>query len=129
MQIINDTPKRILAPVFDFTWSPLGSALNYNVGGSNYPYTTQQDAVSRSSDNRYASYSTPINTLVTFTADIKYVNGKVIYYRWDFGNGETDFGPTVGRTFKLANPQNLITLTITSNEGQTAYRTKILNLR
>jgi hypothetical protein len=126
---INDTPKRTLKPVFDFTWSPVGPALNYNVGGSNYPYIAQQDGVSRNSDGRYQSYSTPINTLVTFTAQIKYIGGTVIHYRWDFGNGETDLGPTVGHTFKVANPQNLVTLTITSNKNQTAYRTKILNLR
>lgn len=117
-----------LIPNFD--WTPKSVALSFTVGGNTYPYSTQADLVSRASDARYAAYTTSINTLLTFTSSVILVPGtSVVEYRWDFGDGEIGYGPTVTHTYQTAAPQTAAKLTVKDTLGQVASLSKILNLR
>lgn len=115
--------------VLDFSWSPVSVPLSFTFIGT-YPYTTQADAISRSSDSRYAAYTTPNNTLLTFTATASIPAGiTVVEYKWNFGDGTIGYGSTVSHTYSISSPQTMATLTTTDNLGRQSNVGKLLNLR
>lgn len=115
----------------DFAWTPVsGVPFTWLTGGNSYPYTTQQDAVSRASDTRYAAVLTSTNTALTFTATVVTpANLTVIEYRWDFGDGVIAYGPIVGHTYTMPSPQTAVSLVVTDNLFQQSSRQRLLNLR
>lgn len=119
-----------MAVYVDFSWTGTGAELSYEVGGNHYPYSTQADGIIRASDERYASYVTPINTDLTFTADVIITskNLSIIQYRWDFGDGTIGYGPTINHTYFAAAPQTQALLNITDNLGNVYGRHKAVNL-
>ena len=115
-----------------FTWTGAVTPLSYTTGGNTYPYETQDDAIVRGSDSRYDSFTTPINTLLTFTATTETPAGVVpIEYRWDFGDGITkiDYGPVVTHIYTTVTPQTEVKLFVTDSAGNTASSHQVLNLR
>jgi hypothetical protein len=114
----------------DFDWTPKSVPLSYSVGGNTYPYSTQQDAVSRTSDDRYIAYTTPTNTLLTFTALVTIpFDVTVIEYKWDFGDGNIGYGATATHTYSAAAPQTQATLIVTDSNSRISFNNRILNLR
>lgn len=121
------TPIR---PTVTFTWSPVGIPLVYLTGGHNYPYTHQQDNVSRGSDSRYAANITPTNTLITFVATAVVPAGfPIIEYKWNFGDEMIGYGATASHTYVVANPTTQVSLTVTDSLRRTASTSQVLNLR
>jgi hypothetical protein len=118
--------SRIIA---DFSWSPVSVALSFTFIGT-YPYTTQADSISRSSDSRYAAYTTPNNTLLTFTATASIPAGlTAVEYKWNFGDGTVGYGSSVGHTYTISSPQTMATLIVTDNLGRQSSIGRLLNLR
>lgn len=115
----------------DFTWAPVsGVPFTWSVGGNTYPYTTQQDAISRASDTRYGVVLTSTNTDLTFTAAIAAPVGlTAIEYRWNFGDGVIAYGPVANHTYTESSPQTAVSLVVTDNLFQQSSRQKTLNLR
>jgi hypothetical protein len=114
----------------DLDWTPKSVALTYSVGGNVYPPTRQVDNSVRASDSRYASYTTPINTLLTFTATTTLPASLVVVeYKWDFGDGTIGYGATVAHQYLAANFSTQVALNITTNNGKRFTRHKVLNLR
>jgi hypothetical protein len=114
----------------DFDWTPKSVPLSYTIGGNTYPPSTQADSVSRASDARYLSYTTPTNTLLTFTASVVLPpNVFIAEYRWDFGDGTVGYGPTVNHTYATASSQTAPVLVVTDSLGNRASRSHVLNLR
>jgi hypothetical protein len=119
-----------MRPSVDFSWSPIGVALGYTFGTDSYPYIHQQDNAIRASDVRYASYATPINTAITFTANVVAPTGLIIYeYRWNFGDGTIGYGPTVTHEYKAAAPETQASLQVKDSRNQITTRFQTLNLR
>jgi len=115
--------------VVDFTWSPTSVPLSFTFIGT-YPYAHQADAVTRTSDSRYAAYTTPNNTLLTFTATASIPSGlTVVEYKWNFGDGTVGYGSSVSHTYLISSPQTMATLIVTDNLGRQSSIGKLLNLR
>src|SRR4051794_17982149 len=106
-----------LTPIkLDLDWTPKSVALTYSVGGNTYPPLKQVDAVTRASDSRYQAYTTPINTLLTFTATTTLPAGLLILeYKWDFGDGSIGFGATVAHQYLAANFSTQVSLNVLTN--------------
>ena len=69
---------------------------------------------------------------VTFNAlDSSDVDGSVVSYVWDFGDGDTDTGPTVQRTFVVATETEIftVTLTVTDDDGAQAVAEQSIEVR
>ena len=117
--------------VIDFSWTGQSGAVTFAVGGNSYPYARQFDNVARpASDGRYASLYTATNQALVFTASVTIPAGVTIKeYRWDFGDGNFGYGPTVGYTYRVANPTTQVSLTITDNFSRSKTRAKLMNLR
>lgn len=117
-------------PTVDFTWSPRIAAAPVQLNANTYPYTMQADAVARSSDSRYASWSTFTGSDITFSASITLPKPdlSVVEYRWLFGDGDLGFGPTVTHVYKVAFPQLTVSLIITDTLGQVTSRSQIIGL-
>lgn len=116
--------------VLDFDWTPKSVALSYTVNGNTYPYAKQADGITRSSDSRYTAYTTPSNTLLTFTASATTPSSlSITEYKWDFGDGTIGYGATVSHTYASASPQTQVTLVATDSLNGQTYRSRILNLR
>lgn len=124
-----------MANKVDFSWTPNSVGLAWTVNGNNYPYTRQQDNIDRSAqvgslDSRYGAFTTPNNTLITFTAAVTLDAGaQVAEYRWDFGDGSVGFGATVGHTYKVSTPETRTSLTVTDTNRQVISCSKVMNLR
>lgn len=131
MPINETTVVRPAEPVIDFTWNNQATTVTFAVGGNSYPYGRQFDNVARpASDGRYASLYTPTNQALTFTASAVIPAGVTIKeYRWDFGDGNFGFGPTVTYTYRVANPTTQVSLTITDSFSRQKTRAKLMNLR
>lgn len=52
--------------------------------------------------------------------------GNIVSYRWDFGDGESEFGETVTHSYEKAGTYRTF-LTVTDNEGKSDMTTIILN--
>lgn len=113
----------------NFTWSPTAGPLTYASAGNAYPYIHQADAVTRATDARYASFATPINTLITFVATASSPGAVITEYKWDLGDGTIGYGATIGHTYKVATLQTAATLIVTDSQGNRANRSLPLNLR
>lgn len=119
----------------DFTWTPTGSAVSFTLNGNTYPYTRQQDNVDRSAqvgslDSRYGALTTPVNTLITFTAAVTLPSGLVVTnYLWEWGDGTQGFGSVASHTFKAAAPETQVNLIITDSQRNTWNKSKLLNIR
>lgn len=61
---------------------------------------------------------------VTFDGGQSVDNGTITAYAWDFGDGTTDVGPLVTKTF-TENGDHQITLTVTDNDGLSASTTTV----
>jgi chitodextrinase len=114
----------------DFDWSPKSVPLSWTIGGNTYPYAHQADAATRTSDSRYAAFTTPTNLLITFVATAIPDSGVIVTeYKWDFGDGQIGYGATATHTYLAASPQTQVVLTITDSRGDRTSRGQILNLR
>lgn len=122
-------------PKLDFTWTPQSVAVAYTINGNSYPPARQIDNIDRSAqagslDSRYAAYTTPTNTLLTFTASVMLPSGLIVTeYRWDWGDGQIGYGSTATHTYKIAPPETTARLTITDSNRNIWSKSKILNLR
>jgi hypothetical protein len=117
-------------PTVDFDWSPKSVPVSYTVGGNTYPYARQADGQVRTSDSRYTSFTTPTNTVLTFTASISLVgDNSIVQYLWNFGDGSSAFGSSVSYMYKIANPSAEVSLAVTDIYGRTVARHRVLNLR
>jgi hypothetical protein len=104
----------------DFTWSPVGAPLTYTFAGNTYP----------PAGSRFAAFYTPVNQLVTFTADVDVAPGvPIIEYRWDLGDGTIKFGPTVGHTYSVPNQSLIAKLEVKDSLNRKAYVSKVLLLQ
>ena len=118
------TPPRV-----NFDWAPKSVALTLTVGASTYPYSTQQDGVSRSNDDRYLASTTPTNQSITFTADVTTYNGAfVTEHLWDFGNGIRAYGATAVYTFRVPNPAQQVSLLVRDSNDLRGSAVHYLNL-
>lgn len=116
--------------IVGFDWTPKSVPLSYTIGGTTYPYSTQQDGVSRASDANYLAYTTPANTLLTFTASLTTPNGTIITeYKWDFGDGAIGYGATVSHTYSVGSYQTQVTLNVTDSFGKRVFANRVINLR
>jgi hypothetical protein len=116
--------------VLSFDWTPKSVPLSFTAGGNTYPYSKQVDNVTRTSDGRYAAYTTPANTLLTFTATAIAPGGVVILeYKWDFGDGTIGYGSSVAHTYTVASYQTQATLVVTDSLNRRYSRAQVLNLR
>lgn len=115
----------------DFSWTPVDpTPLSVTAGGNTYPYVTQQDAVVRASDSRYAASLTKTNAVLTFTANVVAPSTLTpIEYRWNFGDGTVAFGPVVTHTYIAAAPQAAVSLVVTDQNLVQYTRQRLLNLR
>lgn len=121
--------KNLRPPRVDFSWSPLSSLALTTIGGNSYPYSSQADAITRSTDTRYAAYHTPTNTLLTFTATVEPFEGaEIVRYRWDFGDGTEAYGPTTTKTYRVPNQTAQVSLQVLDSNGLIATATHALNL-
>lgn len=126
---INSLPVTPAKPLVNFDWTPKGGPFSFVAGPDTFPYNTQKDLISRPSDIRYTTNTTPTNTLLTFTANLVIpVNLSIIEYRWDFGDGGVAFGPSAGHTYLVAASQTRTTLTVKDNLGRSFYRHRYLML-
>lgn len=126
MALVNTQQQR---PSVDFTWSPSGLAASFTVGGTTFPYTHQQDGVTRASDSRYLIVTVPSNTPITFTAITDAPQGIIILeYNWDFGDGQTGYGPVVTHEYRTVSPQTQAVLRVLDNRGTVTTRFKVMNL-
>lgn len=117
--------------VVNFDWTPKSVAVSYTVGGNTYPYSTQADAISRpTTDANYQAFTTPTNTLLTFTATVIVPSDRIITeYKWLFGDGSIGYGATATHTYLAAASQTMATLAVTDSKGTRTIRSQILNLR
>lgn len=126
---VNSLRPTVPRPSVDFDWSPKGSTFSFVAGGITFPYTTQADAISRPSDTRYATKTTPTNALLTFTANVVPPAGlAIIQYRWDFDDGTVAFGLTANHTYLIAIPQARVSLTVRDNIGRSFTHHRYLML-
>jgi hypothetical protein len=115
--------------VADFSWSPVSVPLSFTFIGT-YPYSTQADTIVRASDSRYTAYTTPNNTLLTFTATASIPAGlTAVEYKWNFGDGTVGYGNSVSHTYTISSPQTMATLVVTDNLGRQSSIGRLLNLR
>jgi hypothetical protein len=113
----------------DFSWTPTTTISAVHSAGNTYPYTTQADAIVRSTDTRYATVGTPVNTLITFTATAVSDKGVITEYKWDLGDGSIAFGPSVAHIYKVASTQGQVSLIVTDSVGDRVIRSRPLSLR
>jgi hypothetical protein len=107
-------------PKVDFTWSPVGAAVTFNFAGNNYP----------PAGDRFASYYSPVNQLITFVAAVVPPAGvAIVEYRWDLGDGITKFGATVGHTYNVPNPSLAAKLEVLDSHNRRINVQKVLNLQ
>lgn len=104
----------------DFTWSPVGAPITFSFAGNNYP----------PAGDRFASFYTPVNQLITFVADVTVTaEYPIIEYRWDLGDGTIKFGSTVGHTYGVPNQSLTAKLEVRDSIGRKAYVSKVLLLQ
>jgi PKD repeat protein len=118
-KLVNPRPA---LPLVKFTWSPVGAALVYIVGGNSYAYGSY--------DPRMQAFITPTNTPITFVANVTSVSSiSIIKYVWDFGDGQFGAGQNVQHTYTAPVPSTEVSLTVTDSLGRQSTRSKVLNLR
>lgn len=111
------------------TWTPVSVPVSFTVGGNAYPYNSLHgQAPTAEHIARYGSFTTPINTLITFTAQI-ISPLLIVAHKWNFGDGKIGYGPTVAHTFKFSTPQQQVYLTVTDSSAREFYTSAQLNLR
>jgi hypothetical protein len=121
MPVTVSTPKSSEPlPKVDFTWDPVGAAVSFSFAGNSYP----------PAGARFAAYYTPVNQLVTFTAQVTATpNAPIIAYRWDLGDGVTKFGSTIGHVYNVPNPSLTAKLEVTDSLNRKVYVSKVLLLQ
>lgn len=112
----------------DFSWSPTSGFVNFSLAGNSYP----------PAGAHFAAPTTPVFTLLTFTAQVTPRLGRSITrYEWDFGDGTVGYGPVVKHSYdynwvtpntEMISPETQVTLTITDSKGEKASATHVLNL-
>jgi hypothetical protein len=105
-------------PQVNFSWSPLGAALAFTLGGDSYP----------PAGSRFEAFYTPVNQLITFVASVV-SSLPIIEYRWDLGDGVIKYGSTVGHTYNVPNQSLMAKLEVTDNLNRKAYTSKVLLLQ
>lgn len=117
---LNSQVSSLPLPKVDFTWDPVGAAVTFNFAGNSYP----------PAGARFASFYTPVNQLITFTALATPVTGtSIVQYRWDLGDGVVKFGSIVGHTYRVPNPSLAAKLEITDSLNRKVYVSKVLLLQ
>lgn len=114
----------------DFTWSGGTITLpSFTVGGTTFPYTTQADGISRSTDANYEYKKVSTGSVITFTASATLSGVSIVTYRWDFGDGTIGYGPTATHTYLIPSQNTQVSLVATDNFSQTWTRSKTIGLR
>lgn len=109
-------------PRVDFSWEPIGAAVTFSFAGNSYPPAGMGD--------RAAAFYTPVNQLVTFTAEIDNAPEiPVIEYRWDLGDGTIKYGATVGHIYNVPNPSLTAKLEVKDALNRKVYVSKVLLLQ
>jgi PKD repeat protein len=128
---INETKvTRPAEVVLDFNWTGQGPAVTFTVGGNTYPYAQQFLGLKTGDPARYGANTTNTNQALVFTATAQIPAGVVVKeYRWDFGDGNIGYGPSVTYTYRVANPNTQVSLTVTDSFGRVKTRSKPMNLR
>jgi hypothetical protein len=117
---LNSQVDALPLPTVDFSWDPIGAAITFNLAGNSYPPVGP----------RFEAFYTPINELVTFTADATPASGtEIIQYRWDMGDGIVQYGQTVGHIYGVPNPSMAVKLEVMDGLGRKAYVSKVLLLQ
>lgn len=110
----------------DFSWSPTGPPLTVTVGDTIYS-NGSVDPLTRIDP---PEFSTPVNTELTFEADIGLPEAiTIIEYRWAFGDGTGGYGPSVDHTYRVPSPQTRCVLTVLDSTGRVSYAAHQMNLR
>lgn len=118
MTLISDPRAKTPMPLVDFTWDPVGAPLTFTFAGNTYP----------PAGDRFASYYTPVNELITFTASVV-ATIPVIEYKWSLGDGSIKFGSTVGHTYRVPNQSLTAKLEVKDAINRRAYVSKVLLLQ
>jgi hypothetical protein len=130
MPINETTVARPAEPVIDFNWTGQTTAVSFTVGGNTYPYAQQATGLKPGDPARYGANLTPTNQALVFTATVVVPAGVTIKeYRWDFGDGNIGYGPSVTYTYRVANPSTMVSLTVTDSLNRSKTRAKLVNLR
>lgn len=75
-------------------------------------------------------FTTPVNTELTFAADVVMPVGvEVIEYRWDFGDGVGGYGETVAHTYRVPSHQTRCVLTVLDSTARLTTGAHQMNLR
>lgn len=107
-------------PKINFTWSPVGAAVSYSIGGNSYP----------PAGTRFEAFYTPVNQLLTFVASAVLPTGVAITeWRWDMGDGNQKYGSTVSHTYVVPNPATSVRLEALDSLSRRVFVQKVLNLQ
>ncbi len=109
MITINERPTKIAPPIVNFTWSPIASPIGITINGNTYP----------PGGSKFTAYRTPINTLLTFTAQVNAdPRAPIVQYRWDTGDGYVKFGSSITHRYVIPNQALMMNLEITDSLGR-----------
>lgn len=115
MELIND-PRRdraTLEAIISVT--PEGDPIEITIDGDTFTWDEKHHAV---------------NTLLTFTVAVNNVDfgSQIVEYRWDMGDGQTLYGPSVDYTFLNLNPDSIVIVHVRDSSGRIGYGFKSLAL-
>lgn len=102
----------------DFSWDPVNTPITYTIDGDVFPYVT--------------TYSTSINTPITFSAEVSTIGDIFISeYLWNFGDGNTGYGISATHTYELALEYSPIVVSLEAIDslGRKHVVRKPINLR
>jgi hypothetical protein len=104
----------------DFSWTPVGAAITYSFAGNSYP----------PAGTRFQAFYTPVNQVLTFAAAATPATGtSIVLYKWDMGDGQIMYGPTVGHTYSVPNQSLTCKLEVTDSLNRVVYVSKVLLLQ
>lgn len=117
---INTQATNLPLPKVNFTWDPVGAAVTYSFAGNNYP----------PAGARFEAFYTPINQLITFTAQVTPATGtSIVQYRWELGDGTVKYGSIVGHTYIVPNPSLSAKLEVIDSLNRRVYVSRALLLQ
>jgi hypothetical protein len=117
---LNSAISTLPLPKVDFSWSPIGAAITYSFAGNSYP----------PAGSRFEAFFTPVNQVLTFTATATpATNTSIVLYKWDMGDGQVQYGQTVGHTYTVPNQSLTCKLEVTDTLNRKVYVSKAMLLQ